>query len=79
VGLGKKGNYEIKNNGVTVHVNLNVTMRAGDVERAIIENANSIIRDRLEFATDRYPDKKADRSLATQIASPSFPTAPDTH
>jgi hypothetical protein len=77
IGLGKKGNYEIKNNGVTIQLNLTVNMKVNDVERAIIDNANSIIRDRLEFATDTNPGKKAQTPLAAQAAAPFSQTVPE--
>src|SRR5690606_18121214 len=51
VGLGAKGRYTIQNKGVNITVNLNVTMNAADMERALIMRSKSVIRDRINFAT----------------------------
>jgi len=77
VGLGGKANYSIENKGVTINVSFNVTMRTDDVEKAIITNAKSVIADRLAFATDRSPGKKAQTPLAAQIAAPFSETVPE--
>lgn len=51
VGLGAKAQYNVTNKPVNISVNLTVTMNAEDLERAIVMRANSVIRDRLNFAT----------------------------
>jgi len=58
VGLGGKASYTVNpSKEVKITVNLQVTMDAGVVERVIIERKESIIRDRLNFATNSPHDK----------------------
>jgi hypothetical protein len=52
MGLGSKAQYTIKNKDVLITVNMNVTMNAGEVEKAIFTSKGSFIRQRLDFLTD---------------------------
>lgn len=49
-GLGSADSFTIKKQDVVLNVSFNVTMDAGKVEKAIIMNKDSIIRDRINFA-----------------------------
>jgi hypothetical protein len=78
VGLGGKMNYEIKNRGVNIQVNLEVHINAADMEKAMIMRGKSIIRDRLNNAD--YPKESASRNTVTAL--PTAPTegeAPETY
>jgi len=59
VGLGSKAQYTIQTKPVNITVNLQVSMNAEDMEKALIMRASSIIRDRLNFATERPSDRGA--------------------
>jgi hypothetical protein len=50
LGLGSSGVYTVKSKEVVINVNMNVTMDAGEVEKAIVHRSNSIIRDRINYA-----------------------------
>lgn len=52
VGLGGKFNYQIKNKDVVMNINLSVTMNAEDLETALILRAKSVIRERINWATE---------------------------
>lgn len=51
VGLGGKASYTVTSKPVNITVNMTVTMNVDDIEKAMVMRANSIIRDRLNFAT----------------------------
>jgi hypothetical protein len=53
VGLGKSGNFTVKSKDVVINVSFNVTMDAHEIEKVMIGNKKSIIRDRINFALDR--------------------------
>jgi hypothetical protein len=54
VGLGGKASYSVDTGkGVVITVNMHVTMDAGTVEKTIIENSQSIIANRINFATSQ--------------------------
>ena len=50
-GLGGSAVYTVKSKEVVINLNLSVTMDAGEVEKVMIMRTQSIIRDRLNFAT----------------------------
>jgi hypothetical protein len=50
LGISKPGTYKIQSNGVNVHVNLTVEIRAEDMEKAIVMREKSVIRDAVNFA-----------------------------
>jgi len=52
MGVGSQGIYTVKSKEVIVTVNLKVTMDAGTLEKTIVENSKSIIRDRINFLLD---------------------------
>ncbi len=47
-GLGKNGSYEIKNKGVQLHLNLNVSMNVDEVEKTMVLRKDSIIFDMMD-------------------------------
>lgn len=49
MGIGSTGVYTVQSKEVVVTVNLSVKMDAGELERVLIENSKSIIRDRVNF------------------------------
>lgn len=53
LGIGGKFNYSIKNNDVVVNVAMTVTMKTDDVESVMINRANSTIRQRLDYLSDK--------------------------
>ena len=65
VGLGGKANYEIKNRGVNIQIDLKVEINAADMEKAMIMRGKSIIRDRLNNA--EYTKQSTTRSNMTNI------------
>ena len=61
LGVGGKFNYQIKNPGVMININMNVNINAADMERALVLRKDSIIRDRLNFATNEHSYNKPAR------------------
>ncbi len=57
VGLGGKASYKVNAAEVNINVQVHVTMNAGDVEKVIIERANSSIRQRLDTLTENAETK----------------------
>lgn len=54
VGIGQKVNYQINpSRYVQLNINLQVTMDAGEVEKVMILRKNSIISERIDFATGK--------------------------
>lgn len=51
-GLGGKAVYTVKSKDVVINMYVNVTMDAGEVEKAMIMRANSSIRNRLDFLAE---------------------------
>ena len=66
--LGASGQYTVKSRDVVMTVNLNVSMRADEVERVIVQRKESVIRDRLNNA--QY------KGSAQPAEIPPTPTAP---
>lgn len=62
MGLGGKFNYEIKAKDVVINMTVKIEMSASDVEKAIVLRKDSVIRDRINFATGS-PDKTASTTL----------------
>jgi hypothetical protein len=63
MGLGGKFNYQIKSKEVVLNVTFNVEMNAADMEKSLILREKSVIRNRLNFATNEAPGKEATESL----------------
>jgi hypothetical protein len=63
MGLGGKFNYQIKSKEVVLNVTFNVEMNAADLEKSLILREKSVIRNRLNFATNEAPGKEAMESL----------------
>lgn len=57
MGLGGKASYTIQSKPVNITVNLNVSMNAEDMEKALIMRSTSIIRERLNFVTSSPSDR----------------------
>jgi hypothetical protein len=73
VGLGGKATYTVNpSKEVQITVNLHVTMDADKVERVIIERSQSIIRDRLNFATNNPTQKGNSEISDTAGATPKL-------
>jgi len=53
VGLGSSGVYTVNSKEVVIHVSFNVSMDAQEIEKIMIGNNKSIIRDRINFALDK--------------------------
>lgn len=49
-GMGKSGSYKIENNGITMHVHLEVKMNAAEVEEVLVLRHDSIIKDGIKNA-----------------------------
>jgi hypothetical protein len=71
VGVGGKANYKIENKGVNITVDVTVIMKAADVEKALIQRAESIIRNRLNNAKYDTSTEKAPSSIPRDANSPS--------
>ena len=76
VGLGGKFNYQIKNKDVVINVNMSVTMNADELEKALVLREKSIIRSRLNFATDESTHDKSTVSLPATPGPVVIPPAP---
>lgn len=76
VGLGSKARYTIKNKAVNIAINLQVTMNAEDMEKALIMRSKSVIRDRINFATNSPADRGTDTIPDTQEGPLKFPITP---
>ena len=75
VGLGGKATYTVDTGrNVVITVNMQVYMSASEVEKAIIFNKNSVITDRINFATQRTNPPGAD--IISRDAEPQFPMQP---
>ena len=71
VGLGSSGVYTVKSKEIVLNVEFNVTIDAGDVERAIITRSKSIIRDRINLMMENsknlpHRDDAAIKKTGTQ-------------
>ncbi len=53
MGLGSSGVYKVQSKEVVLNVTFNVTMDAQELEKVMIGNKKSIIRDRINFALDK--------------------------
>lgn len=62
-GLGSKAQYTVKSKEVVINLNLTVTMDVGKVEKVMIMRQESIIRDRLNFATVTNPGSQGSQSI----------------
>lgn len=75
MGFGGKFEYTIKSKEVVVTINLQVTMDAGAVEKAIVFRSNSIIRDRINYAlgtTGGGADSATPQSLRSSEKHPGL-------
>ena len=50
LGIGSSGTYTVQSKEVIINVNFTIQMDAGKVEKAILMNTESIIKDRINFA-----------------------------
>ena len=66
VGLGAKAKYTIQNKSVNITVNLQVSMNAEDLEKALLMRTKSVITQRINFLANK-PEKKG---------GPDIPTTP---
>lgn len=62
-GLGTKASYQVKSKEVVINLNLNITMDVDKVEKVMIMRKESIIRDRLNFATVSNPGSQASQEI----------------
>ena len=58
-GLGASGIYTVHSKDVVINVNFTIQMDAGKVEKAILMNTESIIKDRINFALGGGQGKNA--------------------
>lgn len=66
-GLGKNGTYEIRNKGITLKLDLKVTMDAGEVEKAIVLRKESILFDAIEeLASTNLNEQNKERIRAVK-------------
>lgn len=77
VGLGGKASYTVNpSKEVVITVNMYVTMDAGEVERVILQREGSILRDRINFATNSPNEKAASEIPNTpNVKTPSVTSA----
>lgn len=62
-GLGSRAQYTVTSKPVQLNLSLSVVMEAGELEKVIVMRSDSIIRDRLEFATIKAPGQQGNNSL----------------
>jgi hypothetical protein len=73
VGLGGKASYTVNpSKEVQITVNMTVTMDAGTVEKVILQREGSILRDRINFATNN-PTQRATTEIPNNPSSPILP------
>lgn len=65
-GLGKNGSYEIKNKGVQLHLNLNVSMNVDEVEKTMVLRKDSIIFDLMDAGLSPENQDKINK-VKTQV------------
>jgi len=53
MGIGAAGAYTVNSKDVVIHVEFKVSMDAQEIEKIMIGNNKSIIRDRINFALDK--------------------------
>lgn len=72
VGLGGKATYTVTSKPVNITVNMTVTMNVDDIEQAMIMRSNSIIRDRINFATGENHGRQGSPQIP-ETRNPSLP------
>ena len=72
VGLGGKATYTVTSKPVNITVNMTVTMNVDDIEQAMVMRANSVIRDRLNFATGDNAGRKGS-PMIPETRNPNLP------
>lgn len=78
VGLGGRANYEIKNRGVNIQLEVKIEINAADMEKAMIMRGKSIIRDRLNNAEYAKSSSVRDGHITSIPETPSD-AAPETY
>lgn len=79
VGMGGKVNYTVNpSRNVQLNINLQVVMDVGEVERVMILRKQSIIADRLDFATIRDPNGKLAGPQLSSLSPNNPPSVPAT-
>lgn len=68
-GLGSKGTYEIKNKDVVINVSFTVYMDVAEVEKIMVTQQKSVIRDRINVIGAKNPET---------ARQPNFPIKPNT-
>lgn len=74
-GMGSAGQYTIKNKDVVITVNLQVSMKADEVEKVILQRKESVIRDRLNNVSYKGPIQPMDIPSVSTAPSP-LPMSP---
>ena len=59
LGIGSSGTYTVQSKEVVINVNFTIQMDAGKVEKAMLMNTESIIKDRINFALGGGQGKNA--------------------
>lgn len=67
-GIGKHASYTVKSKDVVINLNLAITMDVDKVERVMVMRKESIIRDRLNFATVTNPGNQATQPIPEEYA-----------
>ena len=73
--MGSAGQYTIKNKDVVITVNLQVSMKADEVEKVILQRKESVIRDRLNNVSYKGPIQPMDIPSVSTAPSP-LPMSP---
>jgi len=68
-GLGSSGRYTIENKAVQINLNLQVVMEAGEVERVILLKKESLIRDRINFLSNKTNNTEGKLPASPDIAT----------
>lgn len=75
LGIGSSGTYTVQSKEVVINVNFTIQMDAGKVEKAMLMNTESIIKDRINFALGGGQGKNA---IVPETLKPGMTWAADT-
>lgn len=73
LGIGSSGTYTVQSKEVVINVNFTIQMDAGKVEKAMLMNTESIIKDRINFALGGGQGKNA---VVAESLKPNMSYAP---
>lgn len=73
MGLGGSAAYTVNSKPINMTVNMHVTMDTAEVERIMITNKSSVIRDRINFIGEKVPDLNPTKEPLFKIKTNATP------